>query len=255
MIKLIDVSKSYIAKHGEVMEAVRNVNLEVGEREFITIVGPSGCGKSTLLNMIIGLLPITSGKIYFYDDLVLGPRQDVGMVFQQPVLLPWRNVLQNVLFPIEILKRKTSLYQEAAYNLLDLVGLNGFENKAPWELSGGMQQRVAICRALIHDPKIIIMDEPFGALDAMTRDEMGIELLRIWQERQKTVLFVTHSIREAVLLADRVVVMSSRPGQIQKILSVNLKRPRTKEVEFTPEFDLYVKDIRELIYQRGGLSS
>jgi NitT/TauT family transport system ATP-binding protein len=252
MIQLINVCKVYQAKRDEVIEAVKDVNLEVGEREFITIVGPSGCGKSTLLNMIIGLLPITSGKIYFYDDLVLGPRQDVGMVFQQPILLPWRNVLQNVLFPIEILKRKISDYQAAAYELLDLVGLKGFENKSPWELSGGMQQRVAICRALIHDPKIIIMDEPFGALDAMTRDEMGVELLRIWQERQKTVLFVTHSIREAVLLADRVVVMTSRPGQIHKVININLIRPRTKETEFSPEFDMYVKNIKEMIYKRGG---
>ncbi|HCC78516.1 MAG: ABC transporter ATP-binding protein [Chloroflexi bacterium GWB2_49_20] len=255
MISLVDVSKTYEGKHAEKVLAVKSINLDVQEREFITIVGPSGCGKSTLLNMIVGLLPITSGKILFNDELVVGPRKDVGMVFQRPLLLPWRNILQNVLLPIEILGRSNSDYQEEALKLLELVGLSGFENKSPWELSGGMQQRASICRALIHDPTLIIMDEPFGALDAMTRDEMGIELLRIWQERQKTVLFVTHSIREAVLLADKVIVLTARPCLIQEIVKIDLPRPRTSDTEFTTEYDTYVKEIRKMIYECGGKAS
>ena len=252
MIRLVNLSKTYEGKNAEKVIAVKDISLDVEDREFITIVGPSGCGKSTLLNMIVGLLPITSGKILYNDELVVGPRKDVGMVFQQPLLLPWRNILQNVLLPIEILRRSKPDYEEEALKLLELVGLSGFENKSPWELSGGMQQRASICRALVHDPTLIIMDEPFGALDAMTRDEMGIELLRIWQERQKTVLFVTHSIREAVLLADKVVVLSARPCIIQQIVKIDLPRPRAEDTEITPEYDTYVKEIREMIYDCRG---
>jgi NitT/TauT family transport system ATP-binding protein len=170
------------------------------------------------------------------------------MVFQSPVLLPWRNVRENILFPIEIMKLPLHQYQEKAKNLVRLVGLVGFENKVPRELSGGMQQRVSICRALIHDPNILLMDEPFGALDAMTRDELGLELTRIWQEQKKTVLFVTHSIPEAVFLGDRVIVMSPRPGRVAKIVSIGLKRPRSIDMEFTDQFKEYVLEIRESIY-------
>lgn len=249
MIKLENVCKTYPARGGEPVEAVRGFSLEIGEQEFITIVGPSGCGKSTLLKLIVGLLQLSEGAIYFDDTLVRGPRIDVGMVFQQPILLPWRSIIDNVLFPIEILRQKEKDFLAEAHNLLKLVGLDGFEDRPPWELSGGMQQRAAICRALIHDPRVLVMDEPFGALDAMTREEMGVELLRIWQDRQKTVVFVTHSIREAVLLADRVVVMTPRPGEIAKLIDVELPRPRTADTEFLPQFDRHVKEIRDLIFQ------
>ena len=249
MIKLENVCKTYTSSRGEDVEAVRNIDLTVGDREFITIVGPSGCGKSTLLKLVVGLLPLSSGKILFDTSEVKGPRVDVGMVFQQPILLQWRSIIDNVMFPIEILNRKQSDYREEGHKLLRLVGLDGFSDRSPWELSGGMQQRVSICRALIHDPKLLVMDEPFGALDAMTRDEMGVELLRIWQERQKTVLFVTHSIRESIILADRVVVMTRRPGAIARIIDVNLPRPRNEAMEFLPEFEDHVQEIKGLIYQ------
>ena len=255
MIKLEKACKTYTAARGEPVEALRNIDLNIGEQEFVTLVGPSGCGKSTLLKLIVGLLPITSGKIYFDGSEVKGPRIDVGMVFQQPVLLQWRTVLDNVMFPIEILGKKKKEYQEEAQLLLSLVGLDGFSDRSPWELSGGMQQRVSICRALVHDPKLLVMDEPFGALDAMTRDEMGVELLRIWQERQKTVLFVTHSIRESIILADRVVVMTPRPGEIAKIIEVQLPRPRTEAMEFLPEFEHHIQEIKSLIYQNTEVAS
>lgn len=249
MIELVGVHKTYMTARGESVEALSDVSFEIGEQEFVTIVGPSGCGKSTLLKLIVGLLPPTGGKILIDGKEVRGPRIDVGMVFQSATLLAWRSVLNNVLFPVEILRRKKDDYISEANELLKLVGLEGFEDRSPWELSGGMQQRVAICRALIHDPNLLVMDEPFGALDAMTRDEMGVELLRIWRERQKTVIFVTHSIREAVLLADRVVVMTPRPGKVVKTIEISLPRPRTKEHEFSPEFDHHVKEIGQLIHQ------
>ena len=250
MIRLENVSKVYSSPDEEPVEALRDIRLEIADREFVTIVGPSGCGKSTLLKMIVGLLPVSSGGIYFDDVRVEGPRVDVGMVFQEPVLLIWRDVKANVLFPIEILRRRGKDYEAEAYRLLELVGLKGFERRMPYELSGGMQQRVAICRALIHDPAVLVMDEPFGALDAMTREDMGAELLRIWQGRQKTVIFVTHSIREAVWLADRVVVMTPRPGMIADVITVGLPRPRTAKMQFLPEFGRCIEAIGDLIAQK-----
>jgi NitT/TauT family transport system ATP-binding protein len=250
MIRLENVSKIYRSLDEEPVEALRNIHLEIADREFVTIVGPSGCGKSTLLKMIVGLLPVSSGSIYFDGARVEAPRVDVGMVFQEPVLLIWRDVKANVLFPIEILRRRGKDYETEAYRLLELVGLKGFERRMPYELSGGMQQRVAICRALIHDPAVLVMDEPFGALDAMTREDMGAELLRIWQGRQKTVIFVTHSIREAVWLADRVVVMTPRPGLIAEVITVDLPRPRTAKMQFLPEFGRCIEVISDLIAQK-----
>jgi NitT/TauT family transport system ATP-binding protein len=179
---------------------------------------------------------------------VRGPFPDVGFVFQQPVLLPWRSVLDNVLFSVEMLGLDLRQYRKPAGDLLELTGLGGFETKYPRELSGGMQQRVAICRALLPDPSLLLMDEPFGALDAMTREEMSLELLRIWEERRKTILFVTHSIPEAILLADRVVVMSPRPGRVARVLRVDLPRPRTMELEFDPRFKAHSDEIRSLIF-------
>jgi len=247
-ILIKDLRKEYLTRSREKVLALENVNLSIAENEFITVVGRSGCGKSTLLKLIAGIIPLSRGTIVIKDIPVSEPRQDVGMVFQSPVLLPWRTVWDNILFPIEIMKYPFADYHEKTRKLIDLVGLTGFENKMPRELSGGMQQRVSICRSLIHDPNILLMDEPFGALDAMTRDELGLELTRIWQQEKKTVVFVTHSIPEAVFLGDRVIVMSPRPGRVAKIVPVHLERPRTIDMEFTDEFKRHVLEIRETIY-------
>ena len=230
MIRLDSVAKTYRTRRGDLVEALAETTLAVGENEFVTLVGPSGCGKSTLLKLVAGLVAPTHGSIHVREQAVREPFPDVGFVFQQPVLLPWRNVLDNVLFSAEMLGLDSRHYRKQAGDLLELTGLAGFETKYPRELSGGMQQRVAICRALLPDPGLLLMDEPFGALDALTREEMSLELLRIWEERRKTILFVTHSIPEAILLADRVVVMSARPGRIVDLLQVQLPRPRTYEM-------------------------
>ena len=230
------------------MSAIAEVSFGVRENEFVTLVGPSGCGKSTLLKLVSGLIPLTGGTIHVREQLVREPFSDVGFVFQHPVLLPWRTVLGNILFSIEMLGKKEEEFVDQARDLIKLAGLEGFGNKYPRELSGGMQQRVAICRALIHDPSLLLMDEPFGALDAMTREEMSFELLRIWEERRKTILFVTHSIPEAILLADRVVVMTPRPGKIERIFEIDLPRPRVYEMEFNERFKALNSEIRSLIF-------
>jgi NitT/TauT family transport system ATP-binding protein len=246
-ISVEQVSKRYQTRSRALVVALEAVSLEIHGDEFLTIVGPSGCGKSTLLKLIGGLLAPTGGTIRVRGTPLTGPSTDVGMVFQSPVLLPWRTVLDNILFPIEILGRSRSQYRAEAERLIDLVGLKGFERSVPRELSGGMQQRVSICRALIHDPPLLLMDEPFGALDAMTREEMGMELLRVWSERRKTVVFVTHSIPEAILLADRVAVMTPRPGRIVDLLQIDLPRPRSIRMEFSAEFQKYAETIRAAI--------
>ena len=248
MIRLQGVEKTYRTRTGDLVHALAETTLDVGENEFVTLVGPSGCGKSTLLKLVAGLVPTTRGQVQVRDQPVTGPFPDVGFVFQQPVLLPWRSVLDNVLFSVEMLGLDLRQYRKPAGDLLELTGLGGFETKYPRELSGGMQQRVAICRALLPDPSLLLMDEPFGALDAMTREEMSLELLRIWDERRKTILFVTHSISEAILLADRVVVMSPRPGRVARVLRVDLPRPRTMEFEFDPRFKAHSDEIRNLIF-------
>ncbi len=253
MLSIDDVSMVYETLDGELIEALRGVALEVPENQFVTIVGPSGCGKSTLLKLIAGLMQPTGGVIYFQGRPVDRPHREVGLVFQQPVLLKWRTILENVLLPIEYLRLPLGEHRPRALHLLALVGLEGFEQKLPRELSGGMQQRAAIARALVFDPKVLLMDEPFGALDAMTREELSLELLRIWEERKKTVLFVTHSIPEAVLLADRVVAMSARPGQIVRTVDVRLPRPRTADLAFTDEYRDAVQALREVIYARRAL--
>jgi NitT/TauT family transport system ATP-binding protein len=248
VIRLDGVEKTYRTRRGESIDALADVTLTVGENELVTLVGPSGCGKSTLLKLVAGLVPATGGSIHIRDQAVREPFPDVGFVFQQAVLLPWRSVLENVLFSVEMLGLDPRAYRKQAVDLLELVGLAGFETRFPRELSGGMQQRVAICRALLPDPSLLLMDEPFGALDALTREEMSLELLRIWEERPKTILFVTHSIPEAILLADRVVVMSPRPGRIARVLAVPLPRPRTMEIEFDPRFKAVSDAVRALIY-------
>jgi len=250
VIRLDGVGKTYRTRRGDVVRAVEDVTLHVAENEFVTLVGPSGCGKSTLLRLVAGLTPATRGAIRVRDTAVREPFPDVGFVFQQPVLLPWRSVLDNVLFSVEMLGQPPRQYRKQAADLLELTGLGGFETKYPHELSGGMQQRVAICRALLPDPSLLLMDEPFGALDAMTREEMSLELLRVWEERRKTILFVTHSIPEAILLADRVVVMTARPGRIARVLTVDLPRPRTMELEFDPRFKAASDEVRRLIFAR-----
>ena len=255
MIRIHNVTKIFQIKDGEPVTALQDIDLEVGEKEFITIVGPSGCGKSTLLKLVVGLLPLNQGEIYIREDKVTGPYRDVGMVFQQPILMPWRTVMENVLYPIEILRLSGKDYRRTAEELIELTGLRGFDKHKPRQLSGGMQQRVSICRALIYDPLLLLMDEPFGALDAMTREDMGFELLRIWRERMKTILFVTHSISEAVLLADRVVVFTPRPGRIAKVINVKLPRPRDAEMEFSPEFREHVKEIKDLIFSARGAAN
>jgi len=248
VIRLQEVEKTYRTRRGDLVHALAETTLEIGDRELVTLVGPSGCGKSTLLKLVAGLVPPSRGQIRVREQPVTGPFPDVGFVFQQPVLLPWRSVLDNVLFSVEMLGLDLRQYREPAGDLLELTGLAGFETKYPRELSGGMQQRVAICRALLPDPSLLLMDEPFGALDAMTREEMSLELLRIWEERRKTILFVTHSIPEAILLADRVVVMSPRPGRVARVLRVDLPRPRTMELEFDPRFKAHSDEIRSLIF-------
>jgi len=248
VIRLDGVVKTYRTRKGDLVQALAETSLTVGENEFVTLVGPSGCGKSTLLKLVAGLVPVTRGEIRVRDQIVREPFPDVGFVFQQPVLLPWRSVLDNVLFSVEMLGLEPRQYRKQAGDLLELTGLAAFETKYPHELSGGMQQRVAICRALLPDPGLLLMDEPFGALDAMTREEMSLELLRIWEERRKTILFVTHSIPEAILLADRVVVMSSRPGRIARVITVDLPRPRTMDMEFDARFKAHSDEVRSLIF-------
>ncbi|MGZ3281819.1 MAG: ABC transporter ATP-binding protein [Xanthobacteraceae bacterium] len=229
------------------LEAIRNVSFDVADGEFLSLLGPSGCGKSTLLMMVAGLIDSTEGEIAVNGKAVAGPRREVGVVFQQPVLLPWRRVLDNVLFPIELLKLPRAQYERRAMDLLAMAKIDDFAHHLPRQLSGGMRQRVSICRALIHDPRILLMDEPFSALDALTRDEMGIELLRIWQANRKTVIFVTHSIREAVLLSDRVLVMGRRPSTIVEELAIDLPRPRHIAMTEDESFNRFVRTLRKAI--------
>ena len=233
--------------------ALRDIDFSVGEGEFLSIVGPSGCGKSTLLKILAGLMPASSGEATLNGTPIEGPRRDIGMVFQSPVLFPWRSVLGNVLLPADVQRLGREEMTKRAMELLALVGLTGFERRYPWELSGGMQQRVALVRALIHDPALLLMDEPFGALDALTRESMNVELQRIWLDRRKTVVFVTHSTSEAVFLADRVMVMSARPGTIADMLKIELPRPRSLDVMTTEAFGTYVRRIRAGLNAGGGL--
>jgi NitT/TauT family transport system ATP-binding protein len=220
---------------------------------FVTIVGPSGCGKSTLLRILAGILDRTSGSVSIGERSVSGPTRDLGIVFQSPVLLPWRTILANVTLPSEIQGLDRKVTEARARALLAMVSLTGFEERYPAELSGGMAQRVGICRALVHQPSFLLMDEPFGALDAMTRETMNLELLRIWREQRITTLLVTHSIPEAVFLADKVVVMTSRPGRVAEVLRVDLPRPRRLAMFNTPEFGRYVVAIRRHFSAAAGL--
>jgi NitT/TauT family transport system ATP-binding protein len=246
-IGLHGVGKSFARRDGTILAALSAVDLEAAPREFITIVGPSGCGKSTLLKILAGLTTPSSGEVMLNGEPVRGPRRDVGIVFQSPVLLPWRTALQNVMLPITIYRPPQGPALQRAAELFELVGLTGFEDNYPFELSGGMQQRVAIARALIHAPGTLLMDEPFGALDALTRQMMNIELTRIWDADRKTVVLITHDIAESIFLADRVLVMSARPGRIVETIEVDLPRPRHISVMSDPRFTAHVARIQHLL--------
>jgi NitT/TauT family transport system ATP-binding protein len=251
-IAISGVSKTYRSRGGDV-PSLRPLDFRINEGEFFVVVGPSGCGKSTLLKMISGLLAPSTGEIRVDGNKVTEPHGDVGIVFQNSLLLPWRNVLANVMLPIDMKRLKRDQYLPRARALLKMVGLEGFENKLPGQLSGGMQQRASICRALVHDPKIMLMDEPFGALDAMTREKMNVELRRIQRETGKTVLLITHSIPEAVFLADRVLVMTERPGSIAAIYDVPLGRDRSLDVMADPVFTELVQRIRKHFFTQSAL--
>jgi NitT/TauT family transport system ATP-binding protein len=226
VIQLAGVSRTFRTRSGNV-EALRGIELTVGEGEFLAVIGRSGCGKSTLLRLVAGLLAPTQGQVLIGGTPVSRPRRDVALMFQRPALLPWRSVLGNVLLPVEIHGGPRAAHQDRARQLLDAVGLAGFHTKLPHELSGGMQQRVALCRALIQQPKVLLMDEPFSALDALTREELAGQLQAVHMDLRPTTVFVTHSIQEAVLLADRVAVLSARPGRVQRVLTVDIPRPRS----------------------------
>jgi NitT/TauT family transport system ATP-binding protein len=226
MIRLTGVSRTFAGRSGTV-EALREINLDVGDGEFVAVLGRSGCGKSTLLRLISGLIPATAGEVRMSGERVTKPRRDIAMMFQRPALLPWRSVLDNVLLPVQIFGWRKAAHRQRAHELLEMTGLAGFEKRLPHELSGGMQQRVALCRSLIANPRVMLMDEPFSALDALTREELSGELQRVHMELGTTIVFVTHSIDEAVLLADRVVVLSPRPGRIREIIDIKIPRPRT----------------------------
>jgi NitT/TauT family transport system ATP-binding protein len=252
-IAVEQVTKVYQSKAGPV-HALGPLDLSVSAGEFVAIVGPSGCGKSTLLLLVAGLVDCTAGTITVSGSRVLGPRTDIGIVFQTPALAEWRDVLGNVLLQVEMRGRRTGDYLQRARELLAAVGLAEFDRRLPFELSGGMQQRTAFCRALVHDPPLVLMDEPLGALDALTRDQLRTDLERLWMDSGKTVLFVTHSITESVQLADRVIVMSPRPGMIDRVVRIDLPRPRTIDVREGPPFQHYVHDITDIFFRRGVLT-
>lgn len=252
IIEMKGVSKTYRTRDGDV-PSLKPIDFTINEGEFLVVVGPSGCGKSTLLKMVAGLLPPSTGEIRVEGKVIVQPHSGVGVVFQQPLLLPWRSVFSNVMMPVEVKGLDKAHYGKRAHELLEMAGLKDFARKYPWQLSGGMQQRASICRALVHDPKIVLMDEPFGALDAMTREKMNVELQRIQRATGKTVLFITHSIPEAVFLADRVMVMSERPGTIAAVYDVELERPRTLDVMADPRFVALTQKIRHHFYAHGGI--
>jgi NitT/TauT family transport system ATP-binding protein len=251
-IHLDGVGKVYETTGGPVPACV-DVSLDIGHSEFVAVVGPSGCGKTTILKMVAGLVPYSAGTITVAGRPVDRPQTDVGIVFQEPILLDWRNVLENVMLQADIRRLDRPRYEPVARHLLEATGLTGFEEKKPYELSGGMRQRVSICRALVHDPPLLLMDEPFGALDALTREQISMDIQRVWMETRKTALHITHSIPEAVLLADRVVVMSPRPGRIVEILEIDLPRPRRLD-KLPPRFGEYTDRIREIFKARGVLA-
>lgn len=248
-----DVGLTYDVS-GSPIQVIENVSFKISQAEFVSIVGPSGCGKTSLLRMISGLNPVKQGTVYFQGEPIMNPLRNVGIAFQNPMLLPWRNTLDNVLLPLEVvpphkqaLKKQRARYVASAQDLLSTVGLKDFQQYYPRQLSGGMKQRASLCRALIHNPEVLLLDEPFGALDAFTREEMWELLQRLWVRSQCTSVLVTHDLREAIFLSDTIYVMGPRPSQIVYILKVNLPRPRTLDMCFTPEFQHMYSDLRQYI--------
>ncbi|MDG6995552.1 MAG: ABC transporter ATP-binding protein [Nitrososphaerota archaeon] len=251
IIEIQGLSKVYATRNQKKVVAFRDVSLDIKRHEFVSLLGPSGCGKTTVLNVIAGLIPSTTGSVKLEGKEVKQPMRDVGFVFQQPTLLQWRNVMDNVLFPIEMLHRNRRDYEKRALQLLELVGIEEFRSHFPYQLSGGMQQRAAICRALIHDPSILLMDEPFAALDALTREFMNNELQDLWMNERKTVILVSHSIPETVYLSDRVVIMSERPGTIVGIEKIDMPRPRSADMRDSEEFTVHSRRLRSLLLQNS----
>jgi len=254
LIESRGVRKTYRTREGDT-ETLKPLDFSIRAGEFVSVVGPSGCGKSTLMKMVAGLLPISGGELELAGKPVRGPQTDVGIVFQSALLLPWRRVIDNILLQAEIRNLPMAAARERAAALIEMAGLKGFEQKYPWQLSGGMQQRVAILRALLHDPSVLLMDEPFGALDAMTRERMNLELQRIWMTSRKTVLLITHSIPEAIFLSDRVFVMSERPGRIVEVCDIDLPRPRPLDVMGTEAFAAYARRLRAHFFAQGTLDA
>jgi NitT/TauT family transport system ATP-binding protein len=252
LIEIDGIAKTYRAADGVAVRAVDSVSCTIGSGEFISLLGPSGCGKSTLMMMMAGLLQPSEGQILFKGQPVTEPLKDFGVVFQDAILLPWRNVIANVELPQEILGLPKSQRRDLAENMIRLVGLSGFERKFPHELSGGMQQRVAIARALSLNPSLLLMDEPFGALDAMTREQLNLELQRISLESKATVIFVTHSIAEAAFLSDRVFVMSGRPSTVREIVPIDIPRPRQIELLSSDRLGNYITHLRRLLDGKEG---
>jgi NitT/TauT family transport system ATP-binding protein len=247
LLQTIDLTKRYGTRSGDPVFALAPTSLALADGEFVSVVGPSGCGKSTLMKLIAGITPASEGTVLYRGQPMRQGQRGVGVVFQTPVLLPWLTVLNNVLLPTKVLRLKRSQYIDRARHLLSLVGLAGFEGKYPGELSGGMQQRASIVRSLIHDPGMLLMDEPFGALDALTRETISLELQNIWLENRKTVFFITHSILESVFLSDRVIVMSPRPGRVVAEFKIPFARPRNFDLTTTAEFGKFVGEIRHLL--------
>jgi NitT/TauT family transport system ATP-binding protein len=229
------------------LQALDRLSFSVCPQEFVCVLGPSGSGKSTLLRILAGLLPSTEGEVIYQGERLTSPRREIGLVFQRANLMPWRTVLENITLPLELQSLPGEVSLRRARELVELVGLEGFEDSLPRDLSGGMAQRVAIARALVHDPEMLLLDEPFGGLDALTRERMGEELLRIWQKRRKTVVMVTHSISESLFLADRVLVLSPRPGSLRLDLNVDLPRPREEGIQYTPAFGRLARRVRRAI--------
>jgi NitT/TauT family transport system ATP-binding protein len=252
LVEALAVTKHYHTADGP-LTALDPITLTIGDRQFVSIVGPSGCGKSTLMRIIAGLLAPSAGSVRVGGLAITRPYPGVGIAFQDPTLYEWRSVLENVLLPVEIRKLDRAIFRQRALELLDLVGLAGFERKYPFELSGGMRQRVALCRALVHDPPLLLMDEPFAALDALSREQMNLDLQELCSQQSKTLLLITHSIQEAVFLSDRVVVMSPRPGRIGATIDIPLPRPRRLDVLGTPEFGRCAMEIRGVLESWGVL--
>ena len=251
-VRMSGLGKVYPSPRGDVV-ALEDIDLDIEPGEFVSVVGPSGCGKSTLMNCLAGLESVTTGSIAINGHPLSGPPDSLGIVFQRDVLLDWRTILDNVLLQPELLGLKRADYREPACQLLARFGLEEFADRHPWELSGGMRQRASICRALLCNPDLLLMDEPFGALDAMTRDDLNVELTRIWQGTNKTLLFITHSIVEAVYLSDKVAMMSRGPGRIVDVIEIDLPRPRPLSIRETPEFGGYTHRIRHHFAELGIL--